>query len=55
LKGKNDARAMAVAEEIIAEDRDILGALAASERADQMAVAREVMARWKGALKKLGD
>jgi hypothetical protein len=48
------ARKMANAEEIMREDKAILKALAGRETETQMRVAREVMARRKRALGKLG-
>ena len=46
---------MRVAEDIMADDRDILRALAIVERDEQLAVARDVMQRRRPALKKLAE
>ena len=55
MTDKVTKRQMRAAEAIMAEDRDILRALAAAEHEEQMAVAREVMKRRRSALKKLAE
>jgi ribosomal silencing factor RsfS len=46
---------MRAADDIMAQDRAILRALAEGEIADQMVIARDVAHRRRGALKKLAE